>query len=262
MLPIELRCRIYDYIFGESAVHIIPRMHIEYKSKRIGYYISRCTCEQQHTQLSPRVRNYEHETERERLCTDACQIRKTSRYQQTPALGRYSLRLLQVCRQVYHEAALKPFQQAVFTFDFSRLSIEGNDFALQAFMNALTSAQFKAITRLRFRSPGPNLLNSVKLARLESLRHVEIQLNFEFSDSDRGIQNLERFAGGSLMRSLVKFNLKSIRLDLGLDGPTLGDKEWAALQGRGPPKSPTTSDAELFEDTLKRTETELLCSEN
>ena len=62
------------------------------------------------------------------------------------SLGCYAipLSLLQVCRQIYHEAALKPFSQTTFIID------GGYHLASRAFVDALVPTQAKAIIRVHF----------------------------------------------------------------------------------------------------------------
>ena len=251
-LPAELRRRIYDFVFGSNTIRIIPCRHMEHEPNRIGYALLRCTCEQDLTQLSPRIRGYEYEGGYGRVCTQVCQYRTASHAEWKKGL---SLASLQVCRQIYHEAVLKPFQKSFFTFGFGTVSTNGEGLGLQAFMNALVPTQAKAITRLRLLSPSSTLLCCAKLAKLESLRHLDLQLNLNFSASDDILQRLERFANDPLVRSLVKLNLKTIRLDLGLNKATPRQRHLAALLGQTSKSPLTANNVETFEELLKLTET-------
>lgn len=259
-LPPEIRSRIYDYVFGSNPVCIVPDLEVEQKSMRIGYKILMCTCEHDRTQLSPRVRGYGHRTEPERVYTKACQNCKASAELQSSACESLSLPLLQVCRQIYHEAALKPFQQTLFTINFGKLGIyQGGrslvGYVFPAFMNALVPAQVKVIARLRLLSASASCINYAKLTRLEGLKHLEIQVNFNFTHFYYTSRLLEGFAATPIMRSLVKLNLKSVRVELGLGESNDHDRKWAELQGITF-KPPTKDDAELFEEILKRVETD------
>ena len=250
-LPPEIRSRIYDYVFGSNLVRIISTLHIELKSQRIGYKISMCTCEHDHTQLSLRVRGYDHETEPERFYTNLCQSCTSSDAQRSSACEGLSLQLLQASRQIYHEAVLKPFQQAFFVLHLGGITMYAASYRLPAFMNALVPAQVKAITGLRLLSANRDKLNHAKLPRMQGLKHLEIQLDFEFADIDCMMQRIENFAHDPGVKSLVKLDLKSVRIEMGLDGPNFRDRAWAELTGKNL-ASPTQDDANIFEEVLKR----------
>jgi len=232
-------------------VHITTHLQIGGKSNRVNYRISSCICEQGHTQLSPRVRGYEHETDRERVCTRACESHKANLALQRPAYGGFPLQLLQVCRQIYHEAALKPFQKAFFQIRLETYSVKDKGFGLQAFMNALIPSQLKAITHLRLLSSDWALRRLDKLEKLESLRHLELQIDLWFLHFDHIPRLIGSFTGDIIARSLANLNLKSIRLGLDLDSPDLLGRNLKLL---------TMEDAEIFEKILERAETNLLKS--
>lgn len=218
-----------------------------------------CTCEHDHTQLSPRVRGYDHETEPDKVCTHTCQSRTSSDAQRSSASEGLSLPLLQVSRQIYHEAVLKPFQQALFILNCGEIPMYPASYGLPAFMNALAPAQVKAITRLRLLPASSACIYDAKLPRLQGLKHLELQLDFKFrsADSDSIIHQLGEFAHDLDMRSLVKLHLNSVRVEIGLDGPNFSDRAWAELTGKKL-TSPTQDDAKIFEEVLKRTEADLL----
>jgi hypothetical protein len=220
-LPPEIRSCIYDCVFGSNSILIKPYLHVERTPKRVGYKISMCTCELDHTQLSPRVRGYDRETTPEKVCTKPCQNCTASAGSRPSAFESLSLPSLQVCRQIYHEAALKPFQQALFIFNFGklRMHLAGSllaGYALPAFMNALVPAQVKAITRLRLVSAGRTDLDIVKLPRLQGLKHLEMQLDLKITDLNYTFRRLEVVAARPQVASLAKLNLKSIRVEMGL----------------------------------------------
>ena len=256
-LPPEIRSRIYDYVFGSKPVSIQPYLHVEQRPKRVGYKISMCTCEHDHTQLSPRVRFYDHEKDLERVCTEACPNCTAGAAQRSPACKSLSLQSLQVCRQIYHEAALKPFQQASFNYNFDNYCYKGQ--GLQAFLRALVPVQAKAITHLRLSSLGPTFLKTTTLSKMKGLKHLEIHLDFRIKSSDYVLRVLGRFASDPLVLALAELDAKSIHVDLGLQAPGRRFKEAEALHGRIF-KSLTVDDAKVFEEFLKRTETTLLKS--
>jgi hypothetical protein len=258
-LPLELRGHVYDYVFGSNLVRISPYLHVEQRTKRVGYKISMCTCEHDHTKLSTRVRSHDHETEPERICTKACPSCAASDGQSTSAHQGFSLPLLQVCRQIYHEAALKPFQQALFIFGFDKVHCDHTGYVVPAFVNALIPAQVKAVTRVQLLSANRIKLDSAKLPRLQGLKHLGIQLDFRFAEIDYILRRLESFAGDPDVRSLVMLDLTSVHVDIGLDGPNFRDRIFAELTGKVL-TSPTQEDAKIIEEILKPTETGLLGS--
>ena len=252
MLPPELRSRIYDYVFGSNMVHIAAHPHVEHDAKSIGYRVSNCTCERHGRQLSPRVRLYERDIEPEEVIAESCQACPAS---QTSASQAFSLPLLQVCRQIYHEAALKPFQQASFNYDFDEDCSKGQ--GLLAFLRALVPVQVKAITRLRLSCPRPAFLKTTTLAKMRGLKHMGIQLDFKVVSSDHVLGLLGNFASDPIVLALAELDFKSIHLDLGLHLPGRRFKEAAAIHGIIV-KPPTADDAKVFEEILKRTEAALL----
>jgi hypothetical protein len=115
LLPPEVKGRIYDYAFGGNAIHvtydICPIGKVRYRLHK-----SRCVQDlsppQKITFISPSRESklYECPDERHHDC-----VQKVTR--RAPSCCDMPLSLLQVCRQVYHEAALKPFSQTTFLFD-------------------------------------------------------------------------------------------------------------------------------------------------
>jgi hypothetical protein len=257
MLPPEIRSRIYDYVFGSNLVRITSYLHAGQRSRCIGCKISRGTCDYDHTQLSPRVRGYKHDVWSQIIRTEACQHCTGSDAQRTSVLEGFSLPFLQASRQIYHEAALKPFQQAMFVFDFVDSQSKEASYGLPAFMNALVPAQVKAITHLRLLSVTPTCIRYAKLPRLEGLKHLEMQVNFSFAHFDHTSRLLEDFAASPIVRSLAKLDLRSVRFELGLDEHDYRDMTWAEIEGMAL-KPPTTAKAELFEGILKRMEAGLV----
>ncbi|KAM0711261.1 hypothetical protein Q7P35_002001 [Cladosporium inversicolor] len=248
MLPIELRYRIYDYVFGGNLVRITAHPY----TKSISYRVSSCTCERYDTQMSPRVRCVEHDIEPEAVFVEICDDFSA---RPESATRDFSLPLLQVCRQIYHEAALKPFQQASFVYDFDEHCSRGE--GLQAFMRALVPAQVKAVTDLQLSCPHPAFLKTTTLARLKGLKHLGIQLGWKITSADHVLGLLENLESDPIVLALAELGLKSIRLDLGLHLPGRHIKEIAALVGKSF-NLPTVDDAKVFEEILKRTETSLL----
>lgn len=127
---------------------------------------------------------------------------------------------------------------------------------LPAFINALVPAQAKAIANLRLLSATLYRLDTAKLPGSEALKNMKMQLNFEFRDSDHILQRLENFAVDRFVRSLVEFNLKAFRIELGLDGLNVRDRVSAGTSGRTV-RLLNTDDAKIFEEVLERIQIDL-----
>lgn len=254
-LPPELRCHIYDHVFGNNSVLINLYHDIEQRFSRISYRPSMCTCEHGYTQLSARLHAYNHEEDPESACMESCQI--SSAAQRSSACESLSLPLLQVCRQIYFEAALKPFQRTLFIFDLGKFRLYQGSYGLPIFMDTLLPAQVKAITHLRILSDGFFNMEHAKLWRLQRLKHLKLRLNFRFADFDHILPRLQDLKDDPIVESLVRLKLKSIHVELGLDGPSFRDRIRAELSDKIIELT-TADDANLFEEALKRTEAKLL----
>lgn len=224
MLPTEVRSRIYDYVFGSTCVRVISYLETDQKSWRAGYKISTCSSQEQHTQLSPRIRGYERDsswpvTVYKTICQGCAPVLT----REASAHKTLSLPALQVSRQIYHEAVLKPFQQACFVFGCDEYIAPGH--GIQAFLNALVPAHARTITHVRVPPFGPGYL----LPMMTGLKHLDIQLFLPFSNLDLITEQLEDFAACVV---LAEHNLKTqFILILGLKGRILGRESWQRLGG-------------------------------
>ena len=142
-LPPEVRGRIYDYAFGGNVVHFICTGEPD---EITGYRLDICHYAQDHDQsqriihLPPVPPQTVPRTFRPVTHHDDCKHDKTRK-----PLTRWDipLCLLQVCRQIYHEAALKPFSQT--TFDVR----SPDSYGVRAFLGALVPTQARAINHLQ-----------------------------------------------------------------------------------------------------------------
>lgn len=141
------------------------------------------------------------------------------------------LGLLGTCRQLYHEAVLKPFSQ----ISFATLARCPEFYSgVQRFVDALIPAQARAIARLRMtlhngpahpQDPKQNMLigpipSKTTLAKLKGLKDLEIVLapiieEEREADASLFVFGLEKaFASHSGMQSLVKLRLRSLRVTM------------------------------------------------
>jgi hypothetical protein len=126
-LPPEIRCRIYDFAFSDRVVRV--------RTSQVTFCQSSEACQIQHRQHYDQriVHQISLPYPRDPSELEPCQAHKISKI---------PVHLLQVCRQVYHEAALKPFTQP--TFDF----FVGNH-GINYFLAGLVPGQARAITHIR-----------------------------------------------------------------------------------------------------------------
>lgn len=92
--------------------------------------------------------------------------------QVTPAKA-LCLDSLRTCRQVYHEAALKPFSNLLFSYPTKSYWLD-NTHGLWAFFDALVPAQARAITSLRLIIARSSALERQTIARLSGLTKLEV----------------------------------------------------------------------------------------
>jgi hypothetical protein len=82
------------------------------------------------------------------------------------------VQLLQVCRQIYHEAALKPFTEPTFAFTMSQAS-----HGVNSFLTALIPDHARAITHLYINYAHSFKLSKLALNSFRGVKHVEIQVH-------------------------------------------------------------------------------------
>jgi hypothetical protein len=221
-LPPELRCRIYDHLFGSVAIHIRSNEDGSIWSER-HYRLSLCQIVQQHRE-TPR-RYVEHHNGPDRETVPGCTVDQVQRKVVDPLdIG---LSLLSVSRQIYHETVLKPFTQISFS---NRSYLPQKTSAVQEFVYALVPAQAKAVSRLRIvLSIAYNidlaliisaLPSRAAMGRLRGLSDLEIVLAPHFdgdfqTKAETLLQGLYlAFVNAPGMQLLQESRLKSLRLTM------------------------------------------------
>jgi hypothetical protein len=206
LLPPEIRCRIWDYAFSGYVFHISST---GFRRQR-DYHFTICQSPQECLLLQVQDRN-----ERISSHPDYREVFETCSHVAHPNHPRNDipLHLLQVCRQVYHEAVLKPFTQATF-HSMTGTSLQQD---LQMFLNLLVPAQAKAVARLVAICPYGDFISPALLKKFEGLTHLDIHLV-----TGTGVRSgtdvlwgtpddLERFTGYPAVQVLKKLGLKSLR---------------------------------------------------
>jgi hypothetical protein len=212
LLPPEIRSRIYDYVFSDCVV----RVRIGSLGHKGTYEILICqtsdACElqwrQRHgQQIVPLPTGLDSpEVFGKGAKLDDC---RTHQRCQIP------VHLLQVCRQTYHEAALKPFTQA--TFDF--IIYSWRDHGAGPFLAALIPVQARAITHARFTCFSGFHMNKNSVPRSTGLKHVEVfveNINGRYTEGQQLII-LKRFERQGGVRWLKGIGLKSMHFTVGLN---------------------------------------------
>lgn len=143
-MPPELRCRIDDQVFGSNAIHIrehlIGRRGLSQNMKH-RHTLALCNSLQQHNEVPRRFAEYLNPT---RNSVPGCTIHKAPTSAVTPQT--IGIHLLLVSRQIYHEAALKPFTEGSFScVSHDRGKVSG----LRPFVDALVPVQAQALAHLR-----------------------------------------------------------------------------------------------------------------
>jgi hypothetical protein len=100
LLPPEVRCRIYDYAFGGFLFHI---------TAAVNDVLYRTLC---HSPQPCEYLPFQHCALRT-LPSSGTSSPQCTKPKYAPKLERSKIpvHMLQVCRQIYHEAVLKPFAQ-------------------------------------------------------------------------------------------------------------------------------------------------------
>jgi hypothetical protein len=107
LLPPEIRCRIYDYAFGGFVIHLTTD---DFQRKLI---LTQALCQSPQTCASLHFQHHRILPMGSKAFEDKC-IQSSG----DPTIARIKIpvHMLQVCRQIYHEAVLKPFDQTTFHF--------------------------------------------------------------------------------------------------------------------------------------------------
>lgn len=126
----------------------------------------------------------------------------------------FPLSLLQVCRQIYHEAALKPFSQTTFIVD------ESCHLGSKAFLSALVPTQTRAIAHLHFlcfggQCPAYEIMRH--LMKLDSLRVQIVEAHLGWSQRAQRL-DLEFDTLEWSLRAVKDLGLKSFHIGMVVDG--------------------------------------------
>ena len=205
LLPPEIRCRIWDYAFSGCVFHISSTGMRRLRE----HHFTLCQSPQECVLLQ-----FQHRAERISSHPSDREVFGTCSQVAGPNRARADipLHMLQVCRQIYHEAVLKPFTQAAFHFTTSRLS--GQD--LQAFQGLLVPAQVKAIARFAAISAYGSFISPALLRRFEGLNHLDIHIVTGSSSGTSWLwgspDDLEGFAYDPVIQALNELDLKSLRI--------------------------------------------------
>jgi len=210
-LPPEIRCRIYDYAFGSCLVHVNADRH--------QYTFANCSSPQDCEAPLPQRR-----IQRISLYDDGPDGRSSTYEDCRKPVGRQNVgscnipvHMLQVCRQMYHEAALKPFTEA--SFHIVLVSEECSS-SLKRFRASLVPTQARAIAHLRFSLLRDQFLSSAIASQFRGLKHVEIHIATygmwpRWAD-DEPLGQLQAFENGPGFQTLKKLDLKSLRFTVSI----------------------------------------------
>jgi hypothetical protein len=127
------------------------------------------------------------------------------------------LDLLQTCRQIYHEAALKPFAVNCFHYIASPMDSANRTPILNLFLAAMVPAQVRVIRHLRVVSDCAVFPCATAIRQLKGLVHIDVQLvlsdcALDFS-CDRFVtdiwEHLRHFSDDDGINALAELHLKS-----------------------------------------------------
>lgn len=246
-LPAEVRSLIFDQMF-ENLIRIRPSKVVDSENtSRNHYRLSGCKCPPDDKQHSPRIWSYLRQRNAGKNFKQGCKDCEARVYK-APGLAKFSLHTLLVCRQIHHEAALKPFSQAIFIYEPETTSAR-SDSGLQAFLRALIPAQAKAITHLQLTGPVRDVLSSGILPQLKGLRHLRLSQSHWFDTAIKVFYFLRYLKNMLESEGVPKLGLRSLHFEIGLQLHVGVD---------GEVEKPTLSEAERLEDVMKRMELELL----
>ena len=191
LLPPETHNRIWDAAFRDLIVRVdFVGTHV---NGRLGHSSTIChrswACEAYSQQLDPAERF---------IRPDPAPIKCQKRKPDDPM----PVHLLQVCRQIYHEAALKPFSQP--TFDFVAAV---SDRGMNHFLTRLVPEQARAIGHLHLSCFRDFHISKLATALFRGVNHVELEVGgpdeLEVVKQKGGIEWLKE-AGLKSMRFTVR----------------------------------------------------------
>jgi hypothetical protein len=188
-LPLELRTRIYTYVLGGNAIHCdrVGRCGGS-GCRRPRYAFARCAFFEEAEQYT--VQEHNHNEPRDSMTGRPRDGHEECRTSVRPNLledgpvdedllqeesRSVELDLLGVCRQIYSEARLLPFQENVFVID-----VRENDCDL-ALVRELSPPQAMSIGGLSFRCfnsfPRLSVPDVAKLGRFRRLKFLEVSID-------------------------------------------------------------------------------------
>jgi hypothetical protein len=137
--------------------------------------------------------------------------------------------LLLVCRQIYHEVALKPFSEPL--FDVANWTLA--DRALGSFTSKMVPAQSKAIAHLRMADNQFFKITKSAASKLKGLEYVEVEFVARMTESTPNpLAEMERFKKNGGVEWLKNFGLKSVHFTTLVAGDTsmLDEEELEELE--------------------------------
>lgn len=136
------------------------------------------------------------------------------------------LHMLEVSRQIYHEAVLKPFTQVSFHFRTGRHELR----ELRMLLKILVPAQAKAIARFYGTVYDGTFTTPSLLGKFDGLKHVDLHIILspvmetdhpEVEDS--ALYDLHTLANNPAFRALADIELKFFRITVSLAGKRCSD---------------------------------------
>jgi hypothetical protein len=195
-LPAEIRSQIYGYVLGGKVIHIRKPLELGDGPVVCVYptappYLSRLE-KGWGPMKSARTEKTSHQSLEYDQPHQNC-------HESPLQLERFSLGLLSVCRQIYHESVLVPFTDNTFIDD-----VRLNGPHLRAFLDRLVPIQVKSIKHLILNTTEMSLHCATDLNRLSGLRtldyifvprithHTFRRELIDFYEKDFGTLNLDK----------------------------------------------------------------------
>jgi hypothetical protein len=225
-IPPEIRSRIYDYVFGDLIVRVNH-------GGRHSRGVFQPDGKSGHQQITCNTWRACEKQWRQRRSSDRVSIDTSSWIFGVPSANpnyvpcdlnkpyEIPVQLLQVCRQIYHEAVLKPFTEPTFKF---MMTDDGVNRGMTSFLDSLVPTQARAIQRLHLTCSQAFDMTKNATSLFKGVQHVEIEISTR-NDAHQVIplQDLELFKQKGGIEWLKKAGLKSVRFEVTLfpgDDPT------------------------------------------
>jgi hypothetical protein len=139
------------------------------------------------------------------------------------------LHILQVCRQIYHEAVLKPFTQARIYFA-PGIHRKDEMSPLHDLLDKLVPAQAKAIAHLCGMRIDETFISEKYLSKLKGLKRIDIHFKIWTVDP---LEQSQKFAELSGFKKLKTLDLESVRFTVDMDNTDSNKAsvlEWIRVQ--------------------------------